>query len=267
MYVLWSHASMYLGVAIVQATDKSTEMCIQLHLLILSNIHQVQFSAAQNYSQCLSLAPAWKVALAKQQLLPHQQSHAEIIPCWWMQGLYQGCLTATMNELQADSQPFSFKVKCVFLHTFQSHYNQHKEEEDLQREGARLLSLLTRKRHCSQHAILEVQKDIPTPYWVCSSPLCPHHIQALPQLSPDLCSFLKYLFCWVLSAIVSCCLFQNQACVVGPNVTEVLGQRLTVFPSFLLHPWWAFCPGTLPRFSVLHKRSINLSMSPSPWIG
>lgn len=31
--------------------------------------------------------------------------------------------------------------------------------------------------------------------WVCSSPLHPHHIQALPQLSPDLCSFLKYLFC------------------------------------------------------------------------
>lgn len=39
------------------------------------------------------------------------------------------------------------------------------------------------------------KKTFPLSTWVCSSPLCPHHIQALPQLSPDPCSFLKYLFC------------------------------------------------------------------------
>lgn len=77
MYIPWSHGSMYVGVAIVQATDKSTQMGVQLHLLILSNVHQVQFSAAQNYSHCLSLAPVWKVALAKHQFLPHQQSYAQ----------------------------------------------------------------------------------------------------------------------------------------------------------------------------------------------
>lgn len=79
--------------------------------------------------------------------------------------------------------------------SFQSHYNQHKDKEDLQREGTRLLYLLTWRRHCPQHAILEVQKVILTVYLVCSSPLCPHHIQVLPQLSPDLCSFLKSLLC------------------------------------------------------------------------
>lgn len=109
--------------------------------------------------------------------------YTELICCCWMQAVSDSSNAWTTSRLSA---PLIWKKMCVLLsRLITTSINRRKTYG---RRGLGLSPISQGIHIVPSMLFWKSKKTFPLCNW--GTPLCPHYIQALPQVSPDICFFL-----------------------------------------------------------------------------